>query len=203
MHANSASYLGLRCLPLNCTWKLQHLSYAPAGTHRWNNVDSTLIQRLKCWCWINVKSTLLCACCGYYCACDIPRKDVYCLALYSKLKHWFWLTISDKNHLSFWTCACFQIFTAKLFMIKNKSDLCNFYSKLDFCKTLLKNIFFLFLTDFILSMVHNNIVKISETLNKCNLLKTASKLTTLSTILQPCLLWGKWKYSIFLNQWLG
>ena len=57
------------------------------------------------------------------------------------------------------------------FITKNWSDLCNFYSKaivLNFCP---RKYFLLFFADFESLMFHNNIVKISEKLNKQNLLK--------------------------------
>ena len=57
-------------------------------------------------------------------------------------------------------------------MAKNGSDLHNFYSKQNFWNLLVKNIFFLFLTDYKLLMFHNNNVKISGILNNWNLLKT-------------------------------
>ena len=51
------------------------------------------------------------------------------------------------------------------FRTKNGSDLCNFYSKLDFFKFFIRNIF-CFCSVFELLMFHNNTVKISEILNK-------------------------------------
>ena len=87
----------------------------------------------------------------------------------------------------------FQIYTVKLiFTAKNRSDLCNFYSKLDFfekTKNKKNKLFFLLFftdfTDFQLLMFHNNIVKISEILNKRNLLIPASKLHVLSIFSSP------------------
>ena len=61
-------------------------------------------------------------------------------------------------------------------MAKNGSDICNFCSKLDFGKSGRKH-FLLFFMDFKLLMFHNNIVKVSEILNKENLLKTCLKFT--------------------------
>ena len=51
-------------------------------------------------------------------------------------------------------------------MAKNWSDLRNFYSKVTFLEFLSKEIYFTFLCWFELLMFHNNIVKISEKLNK-------------------------------------
>ena len=63
------------------------------------------------------------------------------------------------------------------FIAKNWSDLCNFYSKeivLNFC---LRKYFLLFFAEVELLMFHNNIVKISEKLNKWNLLKICLQVT--------------------------
>ena len=57
------------------------------------------------------------------------------------------------------------------FIAKNWSDLCSFYSKMIFWNFSLRKYFLLFFAEFELLMVHNNIVKISEKLNKENLLK--------------------------------
>ena len=57
------------------------------------------------------------------------------------------------------------------FTAKNWSDLCNFYSKAIFFYFFSMKVFFLFFAKFELLMFHNNIVKISENLNKRNLLK--------------------------------
>ena len=77
---------------------------------------------------------------------------------------------------------CFLIFTIIIhFMAKNGSDPCNFYSKLGFwIFVFLRNHFFLlfFCMDFIFLMFHSNTVKISEILNKGNLLKTCLMFTT-------------------------
>ena len=69
-----------------------------------------------------------------------------------------------------------NIYCKTNFMAKNVSDLCNFYSKLDFRKTLIKNIF-AFLYGFKLLMILKNIVKILEILNKWNLVKICLKFT--------------------------
>ena len=54
---------------------------------------------------------------------------------------------------------------------KGWSDLCNFYSKVIFWNFCLRKYFFLFFAEFELLTFYNNIVKISEKLNKSNLLK--------------------------------
>ena len=51
-------------------------------------------------------------------------------------------------------------------MDKNGSDLCNFYSKIDFWK-----LFYLFVLLNVFFMFHNNTVKISESVNKWNFKK--------------------------------
>ena len=72
-------------------------------------------------------------------------------------------------------CAMFSNIYRKLnFMAKIGSDLCNFYSKLEFLDLFFIYIYVLFLlfcTDFKLMMFYYNIVKISRILNKKNLLK--------------------------------
>ena len=66
-------------------------------------------------------------------------------------------------------------------MAKNESDLCIFYSKPSFGEKRIRKHYVLFFIDFKLLIFYNNIVKLSEILNKWNLLKTCtSKLLTLS-----------------------
>ena len=66
----------------------------------------------------------------------------------------------------------------------------------------LENIFLLFFAEFKYLMFHNNIVKISEKLNKRNLLKTCLQsylpYRPLHNLLSV-LLWEKWKYLIFFK----
>ena len=57
------------------------------------------------------------------------------------------------------------------FIAKNWSDLCNFYIKVIF-NVCLRKYFLLFFAELELLMFHNNIVKISEKINKQNLLKS-------------------------------
>ena len=52
---------------------------------------------------------------------------------------------------------------------KSLPDLCNFYSKVIFLEFLSEKIVLLFFAEFELLIFHNNIVKISEKLNKRNL----------------------------------
>ena len=56
-------------------------------------------------------------------------------------------------------------------MAKSWSDLSNFYSKVIFLKTCIRKYFLPFFADFELVVFYNNVVKISEKLNKWNLLK--------------------------------
>ena len=77
-----------------------------------------------------------------------------------------------RNHLSFlFLRFVFKMLITGLILRPKWSDLCHFYSKLEFWKTFNKYILICF-TDFRLLMFQNNIVKISEILNKKNLLKT-------------------------------
>ena len=57
-------------------------------------------------------------------------------------------------------------------MDKSWSDPCIFYSEVISWNFCLRKYFLLFFAEFELLMFHNNIVKISEKLNKCNLLKS-------------------------------
>ena len=59
-------------------------------------------------------------------------------------------------------------------MAKYGSDLCNFYSKLDFWEFFIRKNFLLFFIEFKLLVYHNNILKITEILNNGSLLKTSS-----------------------------
>ena len=64
-------------------------------------------------------------------------------------------------------CVLFSNMYPKIkFIAKNWSDLCNFYSKMIFWNFCLSKYFLLFFAEFKLLMFHNNIVKISEKLNK-------------------------------------
>ena len=63
------------------------------------------------------------------------------------------------------------------FTAKNWSGLCNFYSKAIFWKFLRKLFLLLFFAEYELLIFHNKIVKISEKLNKHNLLKICLQIT--------------------------
>ena len=73
---------------------------------------------------------------------------------------------------------CFQIFTVKL-ILWSKMGLIYAISIVNwiFWKNFIRNYFLLFFTDFKVLIFINNIVKISEIMNKWNLLKTAIKAT--------------------------
>ena len=100
-------------------------------------------------------------------------------------KFFAWLFILNENLISDWQClisgtvCSFGAFFSNIYckinlMAKIGSDLCNIYSKLDFWKNFIRNIFFLFFAffmDFKVLMFHNNIMKTSVILNKGNLLK--------------------------------
>ena len=77
------------------------------------------------------------------------------------------------------------------FMAKNLSDLCNFYSKVIFffLEFLSKKMFLLFFAELKLLMFHNIVkfVKISEKLNKRNLLKIYLQVTYLTDICIICI----------------
>ena len=86
------------------------------------------------------------------------------------------------------------------FIAKNWSDLCNFYNKVIFWNFCLRKYFLLFFAEYELLMFHNNIVKISEKLNKQNLLKICLQVTYPTKFCIICInfYYGKkWKYLIF------
>ena len=116
-----------------------------------------------------------------YCPFDISRKDVFCLAFNLKWND-FVLTdcILSETICLFYFCVLFSNMYHNIkFITKNWSDLCNFYSKVIFWNFCLRTYFLFFFAEFELLMFHNNIVKISEKLNKQNLLKICSNLPTL------------------------
>ena len=105
-----------------------------------------------------------------YCPFDISWKDVFCLAFYFKWKL-FVLTdhiLSETICLSYFSILFSNIYTKSKFTAKCWSDLCNFYSKVIFWNFCLRKYFLLSFAEFKLLMFHNNIVKISEKLNKWN-----------------------------------
>ena len=95
------------------------------------------------------------------------------------------LFCSDRSYLIRNICLlCFCVLFSNMypkikFITKNWSGLCNFYSSdFFFGEFLSKKIFFLrFFAEFKLLMFYNNIVKISEKLNKQNLLKICLQVT--------------------------
>ena len=114
----------------------------------------------------------------------------------------FWLTISCQKPFVFYVSVfCSQIFTKKnKVTAKSLSGLCYFYSKVIFWIFCLRKYFLLFFAEFKLLMFYNNIVKISEKLNKWNLLKIWLQVTYPTDF---CMIWlhfyygKKWKYLIF------
>ena len=115
----------------------------------------------------------------FYCPFDITRKDIFCLAFYFKWKYFVLIDhILSETICLFCFCALFSNIYPKIkFMAKNWSDLCNFYSKVSFWNSCLRKYFALFFVEFKLLIFHNNTVKISEKLNKENLLKIGLQVT--------------------------
>ena len=111
----------------------------------------------------------------------------------------FWLTISYKKPFCF--CVLFSnIYSKTEFTVINWSGLCNFYSKVIFLNFCLRKYFLLSFSKFKLLIFHNNIMKISEKLNKQNLLKICFQVTYPSDFfnnLHSFLLWEKVKIFIF------
>ena len=90
----------------------------------------------------------------------------FCLAFYFKSKYF----VLIDHILSETICLfCFRVLFSNIYT-KIKL-MANFYSKVIFLNLCLREYFFLFYAEFELLMFHNNIVKISEKLNKWNLLK--------------------------------
>ena len=139
---------------------------------------------------------------------DITRKDVFCLAFPFKWKRF--VLIDHTCILSETICLfCFWVLFSNIYpkikyKAKNWSDLCNVYSKVMFWNFCLRKYLMLFFAEFELLMFHNNIVKISEKLNKRNLLKICLQVTYPTDFCIICIhfYYGKkWKYLIFKNQW--
>ena len=133
-----------------------------------------------------------------YCPFDITWKDVFCLAFYI----FFWLTIYlIRNHLPFlFLCFVLKYLLKIKFTAKNWSDLCHFYSKVIFWIFCLRKYSLLFFVEFELLMFQNNIVEISEKLNKQNLLKICLQVTYPTDFCIICIhfyYWKKWKYLDF------
>ena len=76
-------------------------------------------------------------------------------------------------------------------MAKSWSDLCNFYSKVIFWNVCLRKYFLIFFAEFELLMFYNNIVKISEKLNKWDWLKIWFQVTY---PIDFCMIWLHFYY---------
>ena len=137
-----------------------------------------------------------------YCPFDISWKDVFCLAFYFKWKYFVLVDhILSETICLLCFCVLFSnIYTKIKVTAKSCSDLCNFYSKVIFWNCCLRKYFLLFFAEFELLTFYNNIVKISEKLNKRNLLKIWLQVAYPTDF---CMIWlhfyygKKWKYFIF------
>ena len=105
-----------------------------------------------------------------FCPLDITLKHVFCLAFYFKWKYFVLIDhILSETICLFCFCVLFSNVYPKIkFTAKNWSVLCSFDSKVIFLNFCQRKQFLLFFVEFELSMFHNNIVKISEKLNKWN-----------------------------------
>ena len=145
-----------------------------------------------------------------YCLFDISWKDVFWFVFCFRWKS-FVLTkhVLSETICLFCFCVCFSnIYTKIKFTAKSWSDLCNFNNKVIFWNFCLRKYFFNFLAKFELLMFHNNNVKISEKLNKWNLLKICLQITYTTDF---CMIWlhfyyekkkkkkKKWMYLIIQN----
>ena len=114
----------------------------------------------------------------------------------------FWLTISKQKPFVFSVSVfCSQIFTVKL-NLRPKIGLTYAISivKWFFRSFCLRKYFLLFFAEFKLLMFHNNIVKISEKLDKWNLLKICLQITYPTDFCKIHIHFyyrKKWKYLIF------
>ena len=114
----------------------------------------------------------------------------------------FWLTISYQKPFVFSASVfCSQICTPKLHL-RPKLGLTYASSivKVIFLNFCLRKYFLLFFAQFELLMFQNNIVKISEKLNKWNLLKICPQVTYPTDFCMFCIHFyngKKWKYLIF------
>ena len=141
-------------------------------------------------------------CSSTYCPFDISWKDVFCLAFYFKWKFFVLIhrILSETNCLLCFCDLFSNIYTKIKVTAKSWSDLCGFYSKVIFLNFCLRKYFLLFFAEFELLTFYNNIVKISEKLNKWNLLKIWLQVTH---PIDFCIIWlhfyygKKWKYLIF------
>ena len=132
-----------------------------------------------------------------YCPFDIFLKDVFffffCLTFILDDNLLFWLTISYQKPFVFSVSLfCFQIFTIK-FNLWPKVGLTYAISivKWFFFNFCLRKYFLLFFAEFELLMFYNSIVKISEKLNKWNLLKIGLQVTYPTDF---CMIWLHFYY---------
>ena len=113
----------------------------------------------------------------------------------------FWLTISNQKPFVFSVSVfCSQIFTVKLNLQPKIGLTYAIYSKVIFWSFCLRKYFLLFFAEFKLLIFHNNIVKISEKLNKQNLLKICLQVTYPTDFCKICIHFyyrKKWKYLNF------
>ena len=100
-------------------------------------------------------------------------KMFFCLAFYLQWKYFVLIDyILSETICLFCFCVLFSNMYPKIkFIAKSWSDLCNFYGKVIFWNFCLSKYFLISFAEFELLMFHNNIVKISEKLNKQNLLQ--------------------------------
>ena len=138
-----------------------------------------------------------------YCPFDISWKDVFfCWPFYFKWKYFVLVDhIFSETICLLCFCVLFSnIYTKIKVTAKSWSDLCYFYSKVIFWNFCPRKYFLLFFVEFELLTFYNNIVKISEKLNKWNLLKIWLQVTYPTDF---CMIWlhfyygKKWKYLIF------
>ena len=138
-----------------------------------------------------------------YCPFDVSRKDIFCLAFYFKWKYFVLIDhiLSETICLFCFFCVLFSNIYPKIkITAKIWTHLCNFYRKVNFWNYWLRKYFLLFFAEFELLMFHNNIMKISEKLNKRNLLKTCLQVTYPTNFCIICIhfYYGKkWQYLIF------
>ena len=104
----------------------------------------------------------------------------------------FWLSISCQKPCLLCFCVLFSnIYTKIKVKAKSWSDLCNFYRKVIFWNFCLRKYFLLFFAEFELLTFYNNIVKISEKLNKWNVLKIWLQVTYPTDF---CMIWLHFYY---------
>ena len=129
----------------------------------------------------------------FYCPFDISWKDVFCLVFYFIRKYF----VLVDHILSETICLlCFCVFFSSIYTkikvtAKSRSDLCYFYSKVIFWNFCLRKYFLLLFAEFELLTFYNNIVKISEKLNKWNLLKIWLQVTYPTDF---CMIWLHFHY---------